>query len=590
MAGPIADLKQPLDRPSLTHRQILFILPSLLVGVMLASLDSTIVATSIKTIADYFHSYSLLAWATTSYLAASTITIPLYGKLSDLYGRKPCYLVAISVFALGSLACSFATSFYELTALRAFQGLGAGGLLSLAFTILGDLFAPRQRGKYQGYFIGVATVSTVLGYLIGGVLAGQQSILGIAGWRWVFLPNVPLGLTALVVVMRVLRVDRARRSGIRLDWLGSVMLIVAITPLLIVSELGRSWGWGSTRSIVCYTVFAAGVLGYVWAEKTADESALTPLRIFANRSFARGSVIALVSGAMTTGVIGIISQYFQVALGSDPAQAILLLMPAVVGLIVGTLASGQLIARTGQYRAQAIVGGAVTVVSLLGLYFLTGRSGLWLFMVLSLFFALGVGLFSQQLTLVMQNILPARDMGVSTGAVTFFRQLGGTIGTAAFLSLFFAYTPSAITSEVAAAADQPTYQAAVTQLIAPRAIRPTRTRHRATDKEHGVGGEYGGERQWSASVVAHSSPRPFQLAFADSTGLVFVAASGVGLLGLLLFIGWRPVMLRRHHSTGNSPAGRTAENSAMGRTANRRERQRSNNRGFASAAQQTEWG
>lgn len=545
MVSRIADHEQTPDNAGLTHRQILFIISGLLMGVLLASLDQTIVATSMRTIADYFHSYSLLAWVTTAYLATSTIVTPLYGKLSDLYGRRPCYLVAISVFALGSLACSFATTFDELAVLRAIQGLGAGGLLSLAFTILGDLVAPRQRGRYQGYFLAVFAASSVLGPLLGGVLAGQQSILGIAGWRWIFLLNVPLSLVALAVVARVLTIDQARRTGVRVDWLGGVLLATGITPLLVVAELGRSWGWGSTRSVVCYVVFAVSALGYAWAEKAAGEWALTPLRIFTNRSFARGSVVSFIVGAVMVGVISIIPQYFQVTLGVGPTQAGLRLLPTMLGVLVGTLASGQLIARTGRYRAQAIVGGVLTVVCLLGLYFLITGSAFWLFMLLTSFLGLGVGLFNQPLTLVMQNILPARDMGVSTGAVTFFRQLGSTIGLTVFLSVFFAYAPTAITSEVDAAAAKPAFQSAVAQIISPvgdPAVRELAARLRAgnTAAAASVAVSDGAVVQSLPAVVA----RPFQLAFADSMGLVFVIASGVSLIGLILFVTWPSVPLR----------------------------------------------
>ncbi len=536
---------QPPDHAGFTHRQILLVLCGLLMGVSLSALDQTIVATSIRTIADYFHNYSLLAWVTTAYLATSTIVTPLYGKLSDLYGRKPCYVVAISVFALGSLGCTFASSLYELAVLRAVQGIGAGGLMSLAFTILGDIVAPRQRARYQGYFLAVFTGANLVGPLIGGVLADTQSILGIAGWRWVFLLNVPLSLVTLAVVVRVLNFDPMQRTGGRVDWLGGLLLTVGITPLLIVAELGRSWGWGSTRSLVCFAVFAASMSAYVWAEKLAGERAFTPLRIFANRSFAKGSVVSFVVGSVMVGVISIIPQYFQVSQGVDPMVAGFRLLPTMLGAIVGTLCSGQLIARTGRYRAQAIVGGVLTVASLLGLYFLTAVSDFWLLMLLLLVLGLGVGMFNQPLTLAMQNILPPADMGVSTAAVTFFRQLGGTIGLAFFLSLFFAYAPTAIAGEVKAAAGGPAFRAAVARTIA-SASDPA-ARELAT-------GLQANDTAAATSVVVHDSAviqslpavvaRPFQLAFADSMGLVFVTASGVSLVGLLLLVSWPPVPLR----------------------------------------------
>jgi EmrB/QacA subfamily drug resistance transporter len=554
------------DQAGLTHRQILFILSGLLMGVLLSALDQTIVATSIRTIADYFHSYSLLAWVTTAYLATSTIVTPLYGKLSDLYGRRPCYLVAITVFALGSLACTFCTSIYQLAVFRAIQGLGAGGLQSLAFTILGDLVAPRRRARYQGYFLAVFTSASLLGPLVGGVLAGTQTILGIAGWRWVFLINVPLSLLTLAVVIRVLNVDVKRRAGAKVDWLGGALLTVAIAPLLVVAELGRSWGWGSTASVFCYALFAVATAGYVWAEKFAGEWAFTPLRIFADRSFAKGLVVSFIVGGVMIGVITIIPQYFQVSQGADPTVAGFRLLPTMLGAIASTLISGQLIARTGRYKAQAVVGGAMTVLSLLGLYFLTSGSDFWLFMVVSLLLGLGVGMFNQPLTLVMQNILPARDMGVSTAAVTFFRQLGGTIGLAVFLSLFFAYAPVAIASEVNTSAGQPAFESAVAHFAAPAnnpALRELAAELRAKNTAA------------AASVVVNDSEvvqslpavlaQPFESGFADSMGLVFVTATGVSLIGLLLLISWPSVPLRKAagaqevaSSPGTPPTGQSA--------------------------------
>src|SRR5204863_629475 len=188
-----------------THRQIITILVGLMLGMFLAALDQTVVSTAIRTIADDLHGYDLQAWATTAFLITSTIATPLYGKLSDIYGRRPFYLFAIGTFVLGSMLCGLATSMYMLAAFRAFQGIGAGGLMSLALAVIADILPPRERAKYQGYFLAVFAVSTVAGPVIGGALAGQDTILGIDGWRWVFLVNVPIGIAALALVVRVLR-------------------------------------------------------------------------------------------------------------------------------------------------------------------------------------------------------------------------------------------------------------------------------------------------------------------------------------------------------------------------------------------------
>src|SRR6266567_8390631 len=224
---------------SLTHRQILLVFTGLMLGMFLAALDQMIFTTAIRTIADDLHGLDLQAWATTAYLITSTISTPLYGKVSDIYGRKPFFIAAITIFVVGSIASTFATSMYMLAGFRAFQGLGAGGLMSLALAIIGDIVPPRERARYQGYFLAVFGTSSVLGPVIGGFFAGTSSILHITGWRWVFLVNVPIGIVALAVVAKVLNVPHNRRDH-RIDWLGAIAITVSLVPLLTVAEQGRA--------------------------------------------------------------------------------------------------------------------------------------------------------------------------------------------------------------------------------------------------------------------------------------------------------------------------------------------------------------
>src|SRR5512135_382925 len=217
-----------------------------MLGMFLASLDQTIVASAIRTIGDDLHGLSVQAWVTTAYLITSTITTPIYGKLGDIYGRKKLFMFAIAIFIVGSALCSFATSMYMLAAFRAFQGIGAGGLFSLVLAIIGDIVPPRERARYTGYFMAMFGTSSVLGPVIGGFFAGQAVILGMAGWRWVFLVNVPIGIAALAVVARTLHLHHVRRE-VRIDWWGATWLVVALVPLLTVAEQGRAWGWASSR-------------------------------------------------------------------------------------------------------------------------------------------------------------------------------------------------------------------------------------------------------------------------------------------------------------------------------------------------------
>ena len=237
------------DHPEgpLSHRQIVTILIGLMMGMFLAALDQTIVATAIRTIADDLQGLNHQAWATTAYLITSTIVTPLYGKLGDIYGRKKLFITAISIFIFGSVLCAFATSMGSLAFYRAVQGIGAGGLFSLALAIIGDIVPPRERAKYQGYFLAVFGTASVLGPVIGGFFAGQDSILGIEGWRWVFLVNVPVGAAALAVVSRTLHLHHTRLDH-RIDWLGAALLSVSLVPLLLVAEQGREWGWSAVSS------------------------------------------------------------------------------------------------------------------------------------------------------------------------------------------------------------------------------------------------------------------------------------------------------------------------------------------------------
>src|SRR3954462_15010914 len=241
-----------------SHRQIMTILVGLLLGMFLAALDQTVVSTAIRTIADDLHGYDLQAWATTAFLITSTISTPLYGKLSDIYGRRGFFLFAIAVFVIGSMLCGLSQNMYELAAFRAIQGVGAGGLMSMALAIIGDIVPPRERAKYQGFFLAVFGTASVIGPILGGFFAGADTIFGVDGWRWVFYLNVPIGIAAMIVVARVLHLPHTRTDH-RIDWPGAVALIVGLVPLLTVAEQGRDWGWGSGRALLCYVVGAIGI-------------------------------------------------------------------------------------------------------------------------------------------------------------------------------------------------------------------------------------------------------------------------------------------------------------------------------------------
>ena len=319
-ASPPVSAEKASDSGAFTHRQILTILSGLMLGMFLAALDQNIVSTSIRTIADDLNGLNLQAWATTAYLITATISTPLYGKLSDLYGRKPFFLFAIGVFVVGSVLCTISTSMYELAIFRAVQGLGAGGLMSLALTIIGDIVPPRQRARYQGYFLAVFGTSSVIGPVVGGFFAGTDSIIGITGWRWVFLVNVPIGILAFTVVWRVLNLPHTRRER-RIDWPGASSLAVALVPLLIVAEQGQTWGWSSLNALLCYGIGVVGIIAFVLAERAYGDDALLPPRLFRNGVFSLTTVIAVIVGVGMFGGIAIIPQYLQIVGGASPTPA-----------------------------------------------------------------------------------------------------------------------------------------------------------------------------------------------------------------------------------------------------------------------------
>jgi len=444
-----------------THRQILTILGGLMIGMFLAALDQTIVATSIRTIGDDLNGLSLQAWVTTAYLLTATISTPLYGKLSDVYGRKPFYMLAISIFVLGSLLSGTATSMYELALYRGLQGLGAGGLMSLAITILGDLVAPRERARYQAYFLAVFGTSSVLGPVIGGFFAGAETILGIAGWRWVFLINVPIGLIGILVIWRVLHLPPLQRVEHRIDWPGALALILALVPLLVVAEQGRLWGWDSTKAVSCYALGVLGVVLFLLAERRAKADAILPLYLFRNRTFSVGAGANTVIGLGMFGGLATLPLYLQIVKGQTPTEAGLTLIPFTVGIMSGSVIAGQTTSRTGRYKIFPVLGTIFMVVGAVVFSRVSADTHLPFIFAASVVFGLGLGFTMQPLVLAVQNAVPVRDMGVATSSSLFFRQMGGTLGTAIFLSVLFSTVKDNIADAFARLAKTPAFQAAL---------------------------------------------------------------------------------------------------------------------------------
>ncbi|MFI9048851.1 MFS transporter [Streptomyces sp. NPDC053427] len=541
---PVAEPAAISEPGGLSHRQILTILSGLMLGMFLAALDQTIVSTSIRTIADDLHGLSEQAWATTAYLITSTIATPLYGKLSDLHGRKPYYLAAISIFVVGSVLCTFSTSMTELASFRAVQGLGAGGLMSLALAIIGDIVPPRERARYQGYMLGTFATSSVAGPLIGGALAGQDQLLGITGWRWVFLVNVPIGIIALFVVAKVLNIPHSRRDH-RIDWWGALTIAIGVVPLLLVAEQGREWGWDSTRSIVCYAVGAVGIVAWIFVERWIGDDALIPMRLFRNGTFSMTSLLSVLIGMGMFGGMLMIPQYLQLVKGASPTKSGLEMLPLMAGMMIASIASGQITAKTGRYKIFPIIGTVLMVAAMLLFHFrVQWDTPLWESMVYMLVFGLGLGGCMQTLVLAVQNAVPPKDMGVATASSTFFRQMGATAGTAVFLSVLFSTVGDKIGSAFKDAAKTERFQAALhdPSVLHDPANKPV------LKMLHGSGGGDSSGVLSDSSFIQHLDPRlaePFKRGFADSMHTVFLMGAIVVAVAFVLVLFVKEVPLRQ---------------------------------------------
>ncbi|WP_329133801.1 MFS transporter [Streptomyces sp. NBC_01476] len=516
-----------------SHRQIMIILSGLLLGMFLAALDQTVVSTAIYKIGESLNGLTAQAWVTTAFLITSTIATPLYGKLSDQYGRKPFFLFAIAVFIVGSALCMLSTSMYMLAAFRAFQGIGAGGLFSLAFAIVGDIIPPRERAKYQGYFMAVFGTSSVLGPVVGGALAGQDQLLGIDGWRWIFLLNVPIGVLALVVVGRVLHVKHDPRRH-KVDYPGAVALIVALVPLLIIAEQGREWGWGSATAFACYIVGAIGIVAFLFAERRAGDEALLPMRLFRNGVFALGSAQSAIIGIGMFGGITLLPLYLQLVKGNSPTKAGLLTLPLVLGIMLLSMVSGQITSRTGRYKIFPIIGSALLVVGMLMLWRLSADSGL-VYVDLAMFVVgAGLGLNMQTIVLAMQNAVPPQDIGVATSSTTFFRQMGGTLGVAVFLSIVYSVVGDRIGSAFADARGQAAFDAAAK-------AHPDQLKILTSASSGGTG------TLNDTSFLKHIEPvlgHPFKVGFTDAIDVAFLVGAGVLVVAFVLSCLIKEVPLR----------------------------------------------
>ena len=419
----------------MTHKQITTVMIGLMTGLLLAALDQSIVSTALKTITVDLGGLKHYTWVVTAYLLTSTASTPLYGKISDLYGRRQVFQFAIVVFLLGSFASGIATNMNELIAARAFQGLGAGGLMSLTFVIIGDVVSPRERGRYQGYFGAVWGLATVAGPLLGGFFSDHHHVLGITGWRWIFYINLPFGIIALAVTSAVLHIPKVVRPH-KIDYLGAFILVVAVSVLLLgISVFAPEDGWLKAKTLLWIggglVLFALFLVNQARAEEP-----ILPLRLFKNHTFSITSILAFLVGAAMFGAIVMLPLYFQLVKGNSATLSGLKLLPLMFGIVSTSIFTGKWITKHGKYKAFPVIGMVFMTAALLLMGTLTETTPYWRLSIFAILLGAGLGMCLQNLVIALQNALEIRDMGIGTSLNTFWRSIGGTLGVAIFGSIY----------------------------------------------------------------------------------------------------------------------------------------------------------
>jgi len=421
---------EPVTAPAvLGHRQILIAFSGLVLAMLLAALDSTIVSTALPTIVGELGGLEHLAWVVTGYLLAQTIVTPIYGKLGDLYGRKIVLQSAIVLFLIGSALCGLSQNMTQLILFRAVQGLGGGGLVVTTQAVVGDIVPPRDRGRYQGIFGAVFGLSSIAGPLLGGYFTTQLS------WRWIFYINLPVGVAALVVLAATLP-SISRHAARAIDYSGAALLAVTLSSITLVSDLGgTAYPWSSSLILGLIAVSILSLVVFVLAERKAREPVL-PLRLFRQQTFVVTSVVGLIVGFALFGSVTYFPLFLQVVKAVSPTGSGMEMIPMMGGMLVTSIASGQLISRTGQYKIFPILGTAVMTIGLFLLSRLTPQTSEATASLLMLVLGVGLGMVMQVLVIAVQNAVDYADLGVATSGATLFRLIGGSLGTAILGAVF----------------------------------------------------------------------------------------------------------------------------------------------------------
>lgn len=505
-----------------THREIMVILGGLMTGLLLAALDQTIVSTALKSIVEDFNGLNHYTWVVTAYLLTSTASTPLYGKISDIYGRRVVFQFAIVTFLIGSFLAGASQDMNQLIATRALQGLGAGGLMALTFVIIGDIVPPRERGRYQGYFGAVWGLSSVAGPLLGGFFSDHATILGITGWRWIFYINLPFGIAALLITSAVLHIPKVKREH-KIDYLGAVLMVAAtVSILLTVSIYGPEHGWLDSRTIAYFIAGIILVVLFIYWESKAQEPIL-PLELFKNHTFTLTSILGAVIGAGMFGAIVMLPLYLQVVKGASATEAGLKLIPLMLGIVSTSIFSGKAISKSGKYKKFPVMGTTLMTIGILLMVTLTRETPFWQLSIFSILVGAGLGLSMQTIVIALQNSVDFKDMGVATSSNTFFRSLGSVFGTALFGSI--------LTNRVAHYLQSGFTELAATNPAAVSGFDPEKLKQLSSN-----------------TAVLKDLPVVVQNtaldAFVNSFHVVFLAAAPVTALGIVFALMLREVPLR----------------------------------------------
>jgi MFS family permease len=450
----------------------------------------------------------------------------------------------------------------ELAGWRAIQGLGAGGLFSLAITVLSDIVPPRERARYQGFFLAVFATSSVLGPVVGGLFSELPTYMGIAGWKWIFLINLPIGGLALFMVWKFLHVPHTPVNH-RIDWLGAITIIVGVVPMLLVAENGRDWGWDSQNSILCYVTSVVGIIAFIFAERAAKEEAILPLALFANRTFTMATILGVIVGIGMFGGMMTLPLLIQIVNGATPTESGWLMLPMVAGMMTATMVSGQVTSKTGKYKIFLIIGTGMLLAGYVSLFNYHYDTPIWVMSISMVIIGMGLGQLMQTLTLAAQNAVKPQDIGVATSSTMFFRQMGGTLGVAIFISILFnnlkdaikaAFGNSAVQDGILQAAQDtslPKDQFGMAQGLAMVVKDPTLL-DKATSKM-----DISGDSSFLTGLDERLA-RPFLMGFADSAVVVFEWAAAVVAVAFVMSWFIKVAPLRDKSAAAESAAASSA--------------------------------